>query len=156
MPLRAGVRRAPRTIEVATCSMPKNIGKGGALTTELKLVKDVLSHVFGDVYEQVDFQCCATDSANGAVEVNVRLAAECGLKVGYQSGLNQSGLKVGYQSGCFQHVRSNAQREGSERAYGGRAVMDNGDSNPQDPMHDLRYTISERYVSNGKVCLCHS
>ena len=143
MPLRAGVRRAPRTIEVATCSMPKNIGKGGALTTELKLVKDVLSHVFGDVYEQVDFQCCATDSANGAVEVNVRLAAECGLK-------------VGYQSGCFQHVRSNAQREGSERAYGGRAVMDNGDSNPQDPMHDLRYTISERYVSNGKVCLCHS
>ena len=93
MPVRAGVRRAPRTIEVATCSMPKNIGKGGALTIELKLVKDVLSHVFGDVYEQVDFQCCRSqrwtaptvDSANGAVEVNVRLAAECGLKVGYQS-----------------------------------------------------------------------
>ena len=24
-------------------------------------------------------------------------------------------------------------------------MMDNGDSNPQDPMHDLRYTISESY-----------
>ena len=88
----------------------------------------MLQHVFGEAFAQVEFQGFATDSAEAAVEVNVLLASD-------------TGLAVGYQSGCYQHLRSNALKKGMEKAYGARASFDNGDANFMDPLHDLRYTF---------------
>jgi hypothetical protein len=119
----------PKIYELATASLPRNPGKNAA-AAEKRLVKEVLEHVFGEQFNEVDFQGYATDSAPAAVEMNVMLASD-------------TGLNVGWQSGCYQHLRSNALKKGIEAAFGGRAKFDNGDTNIMDPLHDLRYTFHQ-------------
>jgi hypothetical protein len=73
--------------------------EGLQAAAEKRLVKKVLEHVFGEQFNEVDFQGYATDSAPAAVEMNVMLASD-------------TGLNVGWQSGCYQHLRSNALKKG--------------------------------------------